>query len=447
MNTLQKITAPFLAFALLFNVLSVTLTSAAAAQPVGGQILFILDASSSMLAKDGGSTTRIDKAKQALKQTMANVPEGTQAGLRVYGATVPDNDKQNGCVDTQLAVAPAANNTAKINAALDNIEAKGWTLMGKALQESQNDFKGEGPKTIVLLSDGIDTCSPPDACEVAKSLAVNGTQVKVNTLGLLVDNAAKNQLTCISGASGGQYYDVNSTDKLAAALAEITAKEVELFQTQGIPIDGNLRMDSAPEMLPDTLYKDELTVPQTLYYGIPVVEHRKVTVTIKGVDTGDQLSRLDYLQLRAYDAKTGETFNTITGDSERFATGPDVSTVSYEYDTDESGLTEGDVVAIGVSMRSGLEDGAVVPLEINYTSERNANAPTEEEEAAAAATETTDEGSMSPLMIVLLTLLSVALLAGAAFAGYKFYQKRKAASATTSNDDPTQGPPTTPTFG
>lgn len=246
-----------------------------------GQLMFILDASSSMLAKDEGSTMRIDRAKTALKSTLDSLPADTQVGLRVYGSEVPDTDQAAGCQDTVRLNAPKANNVAAIKTSVDAIQAKGWTLMGKSLQEVAGDFTGEGPKSVILLSDGIDTCETPNACEVAKSLQSRGVRVKINTLGLLVDDAARQQLSCIAENSGGTYFDINDLNKLGSTVSALTQREVSLFTLKGVPIAGTLRPEDAPVMLADTNYTDTILFPQERYYAFDLLAKQKVDFTLK----------------------------------------------------------------------------------------------------------------------------------------------------------------------
>lgn len=106
-----------------------------------GQVMFILDASSSMLNKDGGALTRIDKAKGALSNAVSSMPADVEMGLRAYGSTIPDTNKADGCKDSQIVTAPAPNNKAAIQAAIPGIQAKGWTPIGYSLEQVVKYFK------------------------------------------------------------------------------------------------------------------------------------------------------------------------------------------------------------------------------------------------------------------------------------------------------------------
>jgi hypothetical protein len=412
----------------------------------GGEIMFLLDASSSMLAKDGTSTTRIDKAKSALTQTINSLPADTKVGLRVYGSQVPDTNKSAGCVDTRLVSAPAANNAAKITSSLSSIQAKGWTLMGKSLQDVQGDFSGSGPKTVILLSDGIDTCSPPDACEVAKNLAAQGTKIRVNTLGLLVSNDARNQLTCIAQNSGGDYFDINSLDRLQSTLQSLTAREVSLFTTQGTPIKGTLRIGDAPLMLANTSYTDTIIVPQELYYAFEALPNQKITLTVTAVGRDTNLGYADFLNTTGYIKETSERVGSNTKSGQFFKTADNVVSI-YKMNTGKTlsfdGLTKPTLVAFKVAIDpnpTSHVDGTSVPLELKITTEGGV-APNNKSVDTTKNAATSDEGS-STLVTVLLTLLGVVVLAAAAYGLKRWMDHRRQASAAPTALQP-QAAPTT----
>jgi len=405
-----------------------------------GEIMFILDASSSMLAKDGTNTTRIDKAKSALKQTISTLPADTKVGLRVYGSRQSDDvsNKTAGCQDSVLVSRPATNNAAAITAAVDGIQSKGWTLMGKSLQDIQNDFTGTGSKTVILLSDGIDTCTPPDACEVAKNLTSNGVNIKVNTLGLLVNDQARAQLTCIAKNSGGDYYDINTIDRLQSTLNSLTAREVSLFTTDGTPIKGTLRIEQAPLMLSNTFYKDTITIPQELYYGFEALPKQKITITVKAVGRDTQLRNVDFLQVGGFNQDTAESLTpVIKYQSSRFGVS-DPTTATYKVDTAKAKITKPTMIAFKVMIDpngTSKVDGTTVPLEIRVTTEGGTapnNKTTDDSTKEAAADK--DESPSVPV-IVGLTLLGVAIAGGVAFGVKKLLERRKARNAPTGPTD------------
>jgi len=192
--------------------------------PPEGAMLIILDASGSMNNLDESGVPYIDKAKDAILELVDALPDGMQVGLRVYGHREPNTDQVRGCQDTELLAPVAPLDRAAIRAAVEDVAASGFTPIGLSLQEAAGDLPETGPRSIVLISDGEDTCAPPDPCQVAEELFGGLLDVRIESVGFLIDtgSAAEQQLRCIADVTGGQYTSVNAADALVARLGEVT---------------------------------------------------------------------------------------------------------------------------------------------------------------------------------------------------------------------------------
>lgn len=205
-----------------------------------GALLLIMDASGSMNEVDADGKPLIDSAKEALHGVVAGLPDGLHTGLRVFGHRYPNTDRENGCRDTELIAPVAPVDREALDAAIDGYRAKGFTPIGHSLQEAANDLPPEGPRTIILVSDGDDTCAPPDPCSVARDLVEDGVEVVVNTVGFaLGDNdTAREQLGCIAEATGGRFTDVAEAGDLASTLEDVSEREARRFETAGQELEG-----------------------------------------------------------------------------------------------------------------------------------------------------------------------------------------------------------------
>ncbi|MCB2224649.1 MAG: VWA domain-containing protein [Actinobacteria bacterium] len=191
-------------------------------------VMLIMDASGSMNRTDPDGVPLIDGAKQALRVLVSALPDDAAVGLRVYGHRVDNSDKANGCLDTELVVPVGPLDRDAMTAAIDGYEARGWTPIGLSLREAAADLPPAGRRTIVLVSDGIDTCAPPDPCEVAAELAAEGLALRIHTVGLFLDDpAAEEQLQCIAGAAGGEFRRADSIVDLVRDLTGIVASSLE----------------------------------------------------------------------------------------------------------------------------------------------------------------------------------------------------------------------------
>ena len=79
------------------------------------RVELVLDVSGSMRAADIDGRSRISVAQQAFNEVVDALPEETQLGIRVLGATYQGKDKKVGCQDTQqiVPVGPVDRTAAK----------------------------------------------------------------------------------------------------------------------------------------------------------------------------------------------------------------------------------------------------------------------------------------------------------------------------------------------
>ncbi|SEE84465.1 vWA domain-containing protein [Jiangella alba] len=256
----------------------------------GSRMMLVLDSSGSMAEATPSGGTRIDAAKDALRQVIAGLPDDQEVGLRVYGAEVFSQNDPGACTDSQLIAAPDTGNRDALTAALDDYEPYGETPIGHALQEAGKDLGTEGPRTIVLVSDGEPTCAP-DPCEVATQLAGDGVDVRIDVVGLDVDEAARDKLRCIADNGHGTYYDAKDADDLVRSLDTSTTRASRPFDLTGTPIEGAATPADAPVITTgqylDTVpaegglwYRAERTAPNsTIHVG---VTHRSIAFGAMG---------------------------------------------------------------------------------------------------------------------------------------------------------------------
>ena len=214
--------------------------------PPEGAMLIILDASGSMNNVDEAGVPYIDKAKEAILELVDALPDETLVGLRVYGHREPNTDPVRGCQDTQLISPVAPLDRSGIRSAIETIEASGFTPIGLSLQEAVADLPETGPRSIVLISDGEDTCAPPDPCQVAEELFGDHLDVRIESVGFLIDSgsAAEQQLRCIAEVTGGRYTSVDEPNALVARLGEVTDELLDWRPP--LTINGALDQAAAP---------------------------------------------------------------------------------------------------------------------------------------------------------------------------------------------------------
>ena len=192
-------------------------------------VALVLDASGSMKESLPDGVTRMDAAKRAVGKLVSTLPGDTRLAFRAYGHQSPTNAKN--CKDTALLSPFGSVEQVKdaVVAQANALEPQGYTPISYALQEAANDLSSEEATvhTVVLVSDGQQTC-PGDPCGVAKALAEADAELVIHTIGVGVDSATREQLTCISKAARGMYQDAANTaelEKVVAIAAEAEAVE------------------------------------------------------------------------------------------------------------------------------------------------------------------------------------------------------------------------------
>jgi Ca-activated chloride channel family protein len=224
-------------------------TAPATAEPADGRLLLLLDSSSSMKEPDASGATKIEAARTALNTVVDRLPGTAQVGLRVYGATPLPPSDPNACTDTDLVVPVGPADTAALKRAVGGYRPAGETPIAYSLGKAAADLGQSGPRTILLVSDGEESCGT-DPCAVARQLHAAGIDLVVDVVGLNVNAAARNQLTCIADAGGGTYYDARGAEQLAAAMNQSSLRAVKDFAPTGSPVRGTPDVAGAPEIGP-----------------------------------------------------------------------------------------------------------------------------------------------------------------------------------------------------
>lgn len=195
----------------------------------------ILDSSGSMKEKMGDKE-KIDVARDVAQQVVRSLPDAAAVGLRLYGhwgiwlprREVPDAqplaiDDARLDKDSELVV-PIGLLTRQRRAELDRwitwAQPRGKTPMVYSLLEARNDFPAawRGPRTVVLVSDGMETCGGKLE-DVEAAYRGAGLDVVIHVVGFdIQETAAETQLKGIAAAGGGSYFPAADAKQLAAAL-------------------------------------------------------------------------------------------------------------------------------------------------------------------------------------------------------------------------------------
>lgn len=234
------------------------------------KVELVLDVSGSMRATDIDGRSRISVAQQAFNEVVDALPDETELGIRVLGATYPGDDKEQGCQDTQQIVPVGPVDRVQAKAAVATLRPTGYTPVGLALRLAAEDLgTGSTARRIVLITDGEDTCAPPDPCEVARELAAQGTRLVVDTLGLAPDEKVRQQLLCIAAATGGTYTAAQSADELTGRIKQLVDRAQDTHTVTPAVVAGTSACADAP-LLGAGVYSDREKFSEHRWYRVPV---------------------------------------------------------------------------------------------------------------------------------------------------------------------------------
>lgn len=251
---------------------SVVLVGLAAPDAVGVDktlepTVVVLDASGSMTEMDVDGMSRMDAAKQAVDGFLSGVPDGSPLGLVTYGTGTgsSEEEKEAGCQDISVLARPGEKPVGVLKSDVDGLVPRGYTPIGNSLLKANELLPKEGARSIVLVSDGIDTCAPPPVCEVAKQLKDQGTDLVVHTIGFKVDDAARAELECVANVTGGTYADASSAESLKATLTQATKRKAVGYQLPTETVEFSTSQTDAPTIEPGTL-----TNPNRITAKLPI---------------------------------------------------------------------------------------------------------------------------------------------------------------------------------
>jgi hypothetical protein len=179
-------------------------------------ILFIFDSSNSMWGQVDG-VAKIESATAVLKDSLGGLGADMRVGLMAYG-----HRRASDCSDVEMLAGIGTTSASQMQSLVQGITPRGKTPLAGSLQASEAAFRGheEENNTVVLISDGIETCEG-DPCAVAAELAKRGFNLRIHTVGFDVDQDAERQLMCIAEAGGGQYFQAANADALRTAMNEV----------------------------------------------------------------------------------------------------------------------------------------------------------------------------------------------------------------------------------
>jgi Ca-activated chloride channel family protein len=212
--------------------------------PEKTRILFLFDASGSMLAQ-WGNELRIDAAKRVLTNLVDSlrVNDKIELALRPYGHLTPA--KERNCQDTKLEIPFAPNNNDRIIDRLKYIYPRGTTPIAYSLEQSAKDFPQDNNyrNIIIIITDGIESCDG-DPCAVSLELQKKDIFLRPFVIGLGMEEKFASEFDCM-----GEYFNAKNIYAFQSVLNGIlsqslskTTASVELLDQNGRKVEKDVNV-------------------------------------------------------------------------------------------------------------------------------------------------------------------------------------------------------------
>jgi Ca-activated chloride channel homolog len=259
------------------------------------RILFVFDASNSMVAKHANSN-RIESAKQLFYRFIDSLSKNKtySFALRMYGHTIkyPPGD----CKDSKLVVPFSKNNIPQIKAKVAAAVPTGITPIEHSLTESANDFPDKNATNmVILITDGIEECGG-DPCSARQKLLEKGIVFKPFIIGIGLTPEQIKTFECV-----GNYFDFDNTSTFNDITQLIqqqklnkTSAQVNLLDSKGLPTESNVNttfIDVNQQKYyynyihtlnylnnPDTLYLNDFPTYKVVAHTIPPTESKTISI-------------------------------------------------------------------------------------------------------------------------------------------------------------------------
>lgn len=238
------------------------------ALPPDGAVELIFDASGSMLQRLNGER-RIEIARRVLSDLVTKTLSPTQfMALRVFGDDHPDS------CETRLASPLAPLDPKSMVKLIRKITPKNLarTPIAASLRAVRDDLaEAKGLRTIMLVTDGEETCDGDPETEIA-GLRAKGFDVRVNIIGFAVDDSAlKETFQKWAKIGGGTYFDVGNAAELAVAVRAAVQLPYRVLDQTGAEVASGIIGGPAVKLPPAT-YRLEVGTTNPLVIESVVVE-------------------------------------------------------------------------------------------------------------------------------------------------------------------------------
>ena len=246
--------------------------------PIGADatLELVLDTSGSMNKRLEG-VTRMAMAQAVLTRLVdETLPEGLPVALRTFKAG-------RGSCDTVLAVPSGPLERAAMSRVIGDlrINRETRTPLGATLHAVGDDLADRpGPKIVVFVTDGKETCKGDPEAEVARLVDL-GVDVALNIVGFaLEDPALKADMASWAATGGGVFFDAQDQETLLAGIAAALQAPFRVYDRDDVLVGSGVAGGPDVELPPGTYRVEVLSEPLATYDEVVVAPGEGVVIEI-----------------------------------------------------------------------------------------------------------------------------------------------------------------------
>ena len=175
------------------------------------EVLVVVDGSGSMKESFPGASSRIGAAREAVARVVRSLHHDVVAGLISF----------SDCTETTTPRKYRYRDRSGLLARIRGIAPSRGTSLANSIRRAGNAAKSVGPATVVVVSDGEDTCGG-DPCAAARALKAGKPLLKINVIDL--SGGRSPVLQCVADAAGGRVFAPADAEQMGREMQEATGQ-------------------------------------------------------------------------------------------------------------------------------------------------------------------------------------------------------------------------------
>ncbi|QIB34276.1 vWA domain-containing protein [Ancylobacter pratisalsi] len=223
------------------GLLAALFLSSGTAHAEAPRTIIVMDGSGSMWGQIDGRA-KLEIARETVAKVLGTLPPDQELGLMAYG-----HRTKGDCSDIELIVPPAKGTAGVIGEKVYSMRFLGKTPLSAAVRQAAEALRyGEEAATVVLVTDGLETCNA-DPCALGRELEAAGLDFTAHVIGFGLTKEEGTKVACLAKNTGGRYIEASNANALRDALAStVTAQSPPPAPKPAMPSATLSAPDSAP---------------------------------------------------------------------------------------------------------------------------------------------------------------------------------------------------------